>query len=258
VDLTGRVEIATGDIGEWAHVLETIRRYRVDCIYHAVAILGSACEASAASGFRVNVVGTMKVLEAAQLLEVSDVMFVGSGTTFGTASEPAQIDDITRHRPENMYGISKLCGELLGRQYHRQSGVNFRGARYAMIVGPTRQITHHYGGWSGVIERATQGQPYTVHADPSSPCAYIYVKNAVRALKGLRRTGLSRSTGTVVDFDWYFASPLTSYPLLQEMPMDMLLAEAHSRGISTQGRSKRDIAAEIFVGARSSGSGGAK
>ena len=191
-DLAGRVEIASGDVGEWVHVLEAIRRYRVDCIYHTAAILGSACEASAASGFRVNVVGTMNVLEAARLLEVPDVMFVGSGTTFGTASVPLKIDDITPQRPENMYGTTKLCGELLGRQYHRQYGINFRGARYAMIVGPTRQITYHFGDWSGVIERAAQGQPYTVHADPSSPCAYIYVKDAVRALVDLRRTDAAR------------------------------------------------------------------
>jgi len=68
----------------------------------------------------------------------------------------------------------------------------------------------------------------------------------------------SEPSGATSDLDWYFASPLTRYPLLQEMPMDMLLVEARSRGISTQGRSKRDIAAEIFLGTRSSGSGGAR
>lgn len=46
---------------------------------------------------------------------------------------------------------------------------------------------------------------------------------------------------------WYFASPLTSYPLLQEMPMDMLLMEANRRGVPTEGRSKNDIAADIFL-----------
>jgi len=73
-----------------------------------------------------------------------------------------------------------------------------------------------------------------------------------------RDAGDSGPSGDASDLGWYFASPLTSYPLLQEMPMDMLLAEARSRGISTQGRSKRDIAAEIFLGARSSGTGGAR
>jgi nucleoside-diphosphate-sugar epimerase len=191
-DLAGRVEIASGDAGEWVHVLEAVRRFRADCIYHAAAILSAACEASAASGFRVNVVGTMNVLEAARLLGVPDVVFVGSGTTYGLANVPRRIDDDTPQRPENMYATTKLCAELLGLQYHRQYGVNFRGARYAMIVGPGRQITHHYGDWSGVIERAAQGCPYTAHADPASPCAYLYVKDAVRALVDLRRANASR------------------------------------------------------------------
>lgn len=191
-DLAGRVEIASGDAGEWAHVLEAVRRFRVDCIYHAAAILSAACEASAASGFRVNVGGTMNVLEAARLLGVPDVIFVGSGVTYGLANVPRRVDDTTRQQPENMYATTKLCAELLGLQYHRQYGVNFRGARYAMIAGPGRQITHHYGDWSGVIERSAQGCLYTAQADPASPCAYIYVKDAVRALVDLRRAEASR------------------------------------------------------------------
>jgi len=191
-DLAGRVEIAGGDVGEWFHVLETVRRFRVSCIYHCAAVLSAPCEASAAGGFRTNVVGTMNVLEAARLLGVPDVVFVGSGATYGLANVPRRVSDDTSQRPENMYGATKLCAELLGEQYHRQYGVNFRGARFAMIGGPGRQITHHYGDWSGVIERVAQGRPHTVHADPDCPCAYIYVKDAVRALLDLRRADASR------------------------------------------------------------------
>jgi nucleoside-diphosphate-sugar epimerase len=191
-DLAGRVEIASGDVAEWVHVLDAVRRHRVDCIYHAAAVLSAACEASAAGGFRTNVGGTLNILEAARILGVPDVLFVGSGTTYGLANVPRHIADDTPQRPENMYGTTKLCAELLGLQYHRQYGVNFRGARYAMIVGPGRQITHLFGDWSGVIERPARGLPHTVHADPDSPCAYIYVKDAVRALLDLKRADGSR------------------------------------------------------------------
>jgi nucleoside-diphosphate-sugar epimerase len=119
-------------------------------------------------------------------------MFVGSGAAYGLAGIPPRVTDETPQRPENMYATTKLCAELLGRQYQRQYGVNFRGARYAMVVGPGRQLTHYYGDWSGVIERTAQGLPYTVHADPNCPSAYIYVKDAVRALVDLRRADPSR------------------------------------------------------------------
>jgi hypothetical protein len=45
----------------------------------------------------------------------------------------------------------------------------------------------------------------------------------------------------------YFRSPLSSYPLLQEMPWEMLLAEARARGIPTAGRSKNAIARDLFL-----------
>jgi UDP-glucose 4-epimerase len=191
-DLAGRVELAAGDVAELVHVLEAVRRYRVDCIYHSAAVLSAACEASAASGFRTNVGGTLNVLEAARLLGVSDVVFVGSGTTYGLANVPPRVTDDTPQRPTNMYGTTKLCAELLGLQYHRQYGVNFRGARYAMIVGPGRRITHHFGDWSGIVERPAQGLTYTVHSDPDCPCAYVYVKDVVRSLADLKRTDTSR------------------------------------------------------------------
>ena len=191
-DLVGRVTLAEGDVGEWVHVVEAVRRYRVDCIYHAAAVLSTPCEASAAAGFRTNVGGTLNILEAARLLEVSRVIFVGSGTTYGLANIPRHVTDDTPHRPENMYGTTKLCAEMLGVQYHRQYGLDFRGVRYAMIVGPGRRITHNFGDWSGIIERPAQGQPYIVHSDPESPCAYIYVKDVARSLVDLGRAEDSR------------------------------------------------------------------
>jgi nucleoside-diphosphate-sugar epimerase len=190
-DLAGRVELAGGDVGEFVHVLETVRRYRVDCIYHSAAVLSATCEASAASGFRTNVGGTLNVLEAARL-GVAHVVFVGSGTTYGLANVPPRVDDDTPQHPANMYGTTKLCAELLGLQYHRQYGVNFRGARYAMIVGPGRRITHHFGDWSGMVERPAQGLAYTVHSDPDCSCAYVYVKDVARSLVDLKRTEAPR------------------------------------------------------------------
>jgi hypothetical protein len=45
----------------------------------------------------------------------------------------------------------------------------------------------------------------------------------------------------------YFKSPIHSYPLLQEMPWDLLVAEAEMRGIPIEGRDKNDIARDLFL-----------
>lgn len=45
----------------------------------------------------------------------------------------------------------------------------------------------------------------------------------------------------------YFQSPMHSYPLLQEMPWNMLLEEAERHGIAVEGRTKNDIARDLFM-----------
>ena len=191
VDLEGKVEVFSGDIGNWVHVVEAVQKHNIDSIYHSAALLGKDCEESAANGFRVNIIGMFNVLEAARLFGVKDVAFVSSGATYGLVA-PRKILNDTPQKAENMYATTKICSELLGDQYHRQYGVNFRGVRYAMIVGPTRQISYYYGDWSGVIEMSAKGKPYTVHSDPNIPCAYIYIKDAARAWIELKRAPESK------------------------------------------------------------------
>jgi hypothetical protein len=45
----------------------------------------------------------------------------------------------------------------------------------------------------------------------------------------------------------YFKSPIHSYPLLQEMPWDLLVTEAEMRGIPVEGRDKNAIARDLFL-----------
>jgi nucleoside-diphosphate-sugar epimerase len=204
-DLEGKAEIYNGDIGNWVHVIEAIEKHHVDSIYHLAALLGKDCEESAASGFRVNAIGTFNVLEAARLTGVKDVVFVSTGATYGLVP-PRKIFNDTPQKAENIHTATKICSELLGNQYQRRYGVNFRGVRYAMIVGPTRQISYYYGDWSGVIEMTAKGKPYTVHSDPKIPCAYIYVKDAVRALTGLKMAPESKLRQRIYNAHGFMAS----------------------------------------------------
>ena len=161
-----------------------LKRYDIDGIYHTAAMLTLGCDASPSAGFKVNVGGTLNLLEAARIMGVSDVAYISSGATYGIRP-PKNIYNDTPQNAEHMYATTKICSEQVGAQYHRQFGVNFRGIRVAMVVGPTRQISYYYGDWSGVIETTASGKPYTVHSNLDVPAAYIYVKDLALALIGL-------------------------------------------------------------------------
>jgi len=185
-DLDGKVKIVSGDVSNWVHVVDAVKSNNIDCIYHTAALLTRDCHASPASGFRVNVVGTFNILEAARILGVSHVIYTSTGYT-ESLTPPRKFHDDTLLRPVNMYQTTKFCSEHLGAQYSREHGVNFRGLRIAMIIGPTRQLSYFFGDYSGVIEKAAQGKSYTIHADPTMPQSIIYIKDVAQAAIALKR-----------------------------------------------------------------------
>ncbi len=206
-DLEGKVKIVSGDITNWVHVVEAVKKYNIDCIYHLAALRTKKCNDSPAAGFEVNIGGTINVLEAARILGVSDVIFTSSGATYGMITPPPKkVYNDTLQKPDNMYSTTKLCCERLGEQYHRQYGVNFRAIRFAIVVGATCEISYYYGDWSGVIERTAQGKPYTVHSNPMLPCGYIYVKDAAQALVRLKRAPESKLRQRVYNTHGFLAT----------------------------------------------------
>lgn len=90
------------------HLLEAVEKYNVDCIYHTAALLSKDSDASPAAGFRVNIIGTFNILEAARLLGVKDVIYVSTALTYGLTNIPTQIYNDTPQKPINMYSTTKL------------------------------------------------------------------------------------------------------------------------------------------------------
>ena len=196
-DLEGKVEIFSGDISNWVHVVDAMKTCNIDCVYHVAAIRVLECERSAARGFEVNIVGTFNILEAARILGIKDVLYTSTTSVYGLTSQTFdsishQITNDTPQKPEDMYTTAKVCCEKLLEQYHRQYGLNVRGVRPGMIVGAGRELSYYFGDWSGVIELPAKGQPYTVHSDPDCSCAYIYVKDSARSLIELKRAPESK------------------------------------------------------------------
>jgi nucleoside-diphosphate-sugar epimerase len=144
------------------------------------------CEDCPAAAYRVNVTGGFNILEAARILGISDVIFVGSAMIYGSIP-PRKIDDDTVQRPTIMYAATKACCEHLGNYYHRKYDLNFRGIRFPMVIGPGREISYYYGDYSGAVEMPARGKPYTIHVDASNPSALIYVKDVARALIALKK-----------------------------------------------------------------------
>jgi UDP-glucose 4-epimerase len=127
----------------------------------------------------VNVLGTVRVLEAARLAGAQVVFASTGGAIYGECERPAREDD--ERLPLSPYGVSKLAGEEYLAGYNRLHGTRHVALRYGNVYGP-RQDPH---GEAGVVAiffaRLREGKPLTVFGDGRQTRDYIHAEDVAQA-----------------------------------------------------------------------------
>lgn len=179
--LAGRVTAVAGDVGNFSHVLDVVKTHRPSVIYHLGAMLSVASDADPAAAVQTNAMGTFHVLEAARLFDVGRVIFSSSIGTYGHNLPDGAIGDTTLQRPIVFYGATKIFGEHMGLFYRRKYGLDFRGIRYPSVVGPGVETPGVVQFTSLMIERAVEGEPFTVWARPDTRVSLMHLSEAAAA-----------------------------------------------------------------------------
>jgi UDP-glucose 4-epimerase len=188
-DIAERVNIVTGDVMDLPSLVHTIQHYGVERIIHMSALLIPHLEANPFMGYRVNVDGTMNVLEAAKLMDIRRVVFVSSKSVYaiprGECGHPTYkpIDEDYPKEPPQVYGATKLFGEHMGLSYNRIYGLDFIALRFASLYGPGRQVRHGAVALtSRIIESAMLRQPLEIPKGGDQINDWLYHKDAANGV----------------------------------------------------------------------------
>ena len=149
----------------------------------------------------VNVVGTVRVLEAARSAGAQVVFASTGGAIYGECERPAREDD--ERRPISPYGTSKLAGEEYLAAWNRLHGARHVSLRFGNVYGP-RQDPHGEAGVVAIfLRRLRAGQPCTIHGDGTATRDYVFVADVVAACLaaagrpgGVVNVGTGRETST--------------------------------------------------------------
>jgi UDP-glucose 4-epimerase len=150
----------------------------------------------------VNVLGTVRVLEAAQAADAQIVFSSTGGAIYGECEEPAT--EAAPRRPLAPYGTSKLCGEEYLATYNRLYGTTHVALRFGNVYGP-RQDPHGEAGVVAIfLGLLAEGKQCKIFGDGSQERDYVYVgdvSNAVLAAIGTNvgviNVGTGRATSVV-------------------------------------------------------------
>jgi UDP-glucose 4-epimerase len=127
----------------------------------------------------VNVLGTVRVLEAARRHGAQVVFSSTGGAIYGECAEPA--DEDTACEPLSPYGTAKLAAEEYLRSFNRLHGSRHVALRYGNVYGP-RQDPHGEAGVVAIFLGAlARGEQARVFGDGLQTRDYVYVGDVARA-----------------------------------------------------------------------------
>ena len=180
-----------------------LAEYEVDRVFHLAALLSTRSEFSPALAHKVNVEGTLNMLEFAQHQGESHgrpvVFFYPSSIaafglpTLKVKAAAGKVKEDDYNFPTTMYGANKLYCEHLGRYYSRhykqlaaetQAGrVDFRCIRFPGLISAD---TLPSGGTSDyapeMIHAAAANQPYACFVRPDTRIPFMTMPDAVDAI----------------------------------------------------------------------------
>jgi len=154
----------------------------------------------------VNVIGTLRVLEAARAAGSRVVFASTGGAIYGECETPA--NESSERRPLAPYGAAKLAGEEYLLTYQRLYGMSNVILRFGNVFGP-RQDPHGEAGVVAIfLGRLRDGEICRIFGDGKQERDYVYVGDVVAAaLKaaevegGVFNVGTGRATSVLELYD---------------------------------------------------------
>lgn len=121
------------DVLNIERIAQVVKKYKIGTIYHLAAILSAVAEEKPQIAWTVGMTGLYNVLEVARETKCS-VFFPSSIGAFGPSTPRENTPQDVIQRPNTMYGITKVSGELLCDYYFKRFGVDTRGVRFPGII----------------------------------------------------------------------------------------------------------------------------
>ncbi|MBI5343336.1 MAG: NAD-dependent epimerase/dehydratase family protein [Deltaproteobacteria bacterium] len=182
--------------------VEAVRTFRPEILnHHAAQIDVRSSVKDPQFDAQVNILGSIRLLEAARQYGVRKFLFASSGGAGYGEQERFPADESHPVRPVSPYGAAKMAVELYMNYFRAQYGLEYTALRYANVYGP-RQDSHGEAGVVAIFaERLLRNQTAIVNGDGEQTRDFVYVGDVVRAnVSALDRgDGKSINIGTGVE-----------------------------------------------------------
>lgn len=172
-----RCQILEGCVTD-PHVLNAVR---ADAVIHLAGLAGVRPSFAEPTRYaRVNVEGTMRVLEWARRMQIQRVVLASSSSVYGDSTPLPAHEDAAAIAPESPYAASKRAAELLAESTAKSMpGVAITALRFFTVYGPRQRPEMAISSFARALR---SGAPIVQFGDGSMRRDFTHVHDIVRGV----------------------------------------------------------------------------
>ncbi len=180
--LEGGAELLELDIRDAQAVFDAVTRVGPEAVFHLAAQIDvRRSVADPGMDARVNVEGTVNVLEAAREVGVARVVNTSSGGAIYGEGRILPAGEDHPVAPEAPYGQSKFCAEGYCELFARSHGLSTVSLRYGNVFGPRQDPLGEAGVIAIFCGKLIEGGRPTIFGDGLQTRDYVFVGDVVEA-----------------------------------------------------------------------------
>jgi UDP-glucuronate 4-epimerase len=174
-----------GDLTDRSCVDTLLHGIKFDQIIHLAARAGVRPSLEDPALYqRVNVEGSVNLLEAARLTGVKKITIASSSSVYGVNTKVPFSEADPTFSAISPYAASKLACEALGHVYHHVYGLDVAMLRFFTVYGPRQRPDLAIHKFAKLIDR---GQPIPVFGDGATARDYTYVTDTLDGIMACTR-----------------------------------------------------------------------
>jgi UDP-glucuronate 4-epimerase len=193
----GAFDFFDQDICEMDGMREIVARVRPDAIIHLAARAGVRPSIEQPRLYeRVNVAGTVNLLELCKEFQVSRLIFGSSSSVYGESDRAPFSEEQHDLRPISPYAATKLSGELFCYTYAHLYKLPVVALRFFTVYGPRQRpdlAIHKF------VARIEAGKSIPIFGDGETGRDYTYVDDIVAGILGALDYDFSSTVGAPME-----------------------------------------------------------
>ncbi len=173
-------KLIEGDITAAGELKQLFSENQFDVVVHLAAKAGVRLSIDDPLGYnRVNVIGTLNILEMMKNSGIKRLVFASSSSVYGNSAEVPYQETMNVNNPISPYAATKIAAELLCYNYWHLYKISITCLRFFTVYGPRQRPEMAIAKF---VKKAYDGDIISIYGDGSSRRDFTYIDEIIQGV----------------------------------------------------------------------------